>query len=150
VAESNEETLGAGFDKAAPDSSSTISPEDIKQAIEDKKQQRAFRETLFKTFLWIPLIYFLAMPVAGFYLITSPIYINEIKTENVKAIIATSTMMAMISAIPFTVFITLAKIVHTENSNTEKKDDKKIETSITSLITSISDICDKLKSIIKK
>ncbi|MFT8921116.1 hypothetical protein [Acetobacter sp.] len=154
--------MGVGFDQAPPSAStvsvpppplgkpSPVTPDEVAEAIEDRRDRRKLRQDLFSVFMWVAVGWFLFLPVATFYLITSDVYVQELKTENIKATVATSAMVAMVTAIPFTIFVTLAKLAHPPEKTLESKDEKRIETSITSLITSLADVIGKFKDILKK
>ncbi|MCI1438529.1 MAG: hypothetical protein LKI03_09680 [Acetobacter indonesiensis] len=129
----------------------TVTPDEIKDALEEAKEIRFLRRCLFMGFLVISGLELLFLPCAIIYMLRTEEYIDVVSQDNSRAMIASGLMVALAGAIPLTIFVTLAKMIHkNEAAKSENNQEQKLTTALTSLFSALSDTVTKIKDICGK
>lgn len=128
-----------------------ITPDEVKDALEEAKEIRFLRRWLFAIFLGISGFELLCLPVAIIYMLRTEEYLDAVSQDNSRAMIASGLMVALAGAIPLTIFVTLAKMIHkNEAPKSENNQEQKLTTALTSLFSALSDTVTKIKDICGK
>ncbi|GBQ52980.1 hypothetical protein AA0313_0107 [Acetobacter indonesiensis NRIC 0313] len=129
----------------------TITPDEVKDAIEEAKEIRFLRRWLFMAFMIISGIELLCLPIAIILMLRTEEYLSIISQDNSRAMISSGLMVALAGAIPLTIFVTLAKMIHkNEAPKSENNQEQKLTTALTALFSALSDTVVKIKDICGK
>ncbi|GAN64247.1 hypothetical protein AIN02nite_11480 [Acetobacter indonesiensis] len=102
-------------------------------------------------FMIISGIELLCLPIAIILMLRTEEYLSIISQDNSRAMISSGLMVALAGAIPLTIFVTLAKMIHkNEAPKSENNQEQKLTTALTALFSALSDTVVKIKDICGK